>query len=135
MNTITIEVVIKGDINDIWSKWTEASHIKNWYFASVDWHVPKAEQTLEIGKSFLYRMEAKDGSMGFDFSGKFTDIDVNKSITYILEDNRQVVTRFNENDGIIHIVQEFEVEDENSYEMQKQGWQAILNQFKIYIEE
>jgi uncharacterized protein YndB with AHSA1/START domain len=135
MNKVVIDVEIKGDMNDIWSKWSEASHIKNWYFASLDWHVPYVEQSFEVGKTFLYRMEAKDGSMGFDFTGRFKEIDVNKSIIYVLEDNRQVVTTFSVNDCNILLVQEFEVEDELSSEMQKQGWQAILNQFKSYVEK
>ena len=135
MDKITIDVMINSDIDTVWLKWTEASHIKSWYFASPDWWVPWVKQTFEVGKEFVYRMEAKDGSMGFDFTGKYTEINEKKSIVYILEDERKVITTFEiEHDGIL-LKQEFDVEDELSAEMQKQGWQAILNQFKKYIEE
>ena len=135
MDKIIVDVMIKGDIKDIWSKWTQDKHIKNWYFASDDWHVPNVEQNFEVGKTFTYRMEAKDGSMGFDFSGTFTDIKVHKSITYVLEDNRKVVTNFEEYGNQIHLIQEFEPENDFSLEMQKQGWQAILNNYKKYVEK
>ena len=135
MDTITIGVTIKSNIQTVWNKWIEAVHIKNWYFASADWHVPWLEQTFEVGKSFVYRMEAKDGSMGFDFSGKYTEIVDEKVIEYVLDDDRKVVTTFEENNEEVYLKQTFEVEDELSAELQKQGWQAILNQFKKYVEE
>jgi uncharacterized protein YndB with AHSA1/START domain len=135
MDTIIIDVKIKGNINIVWSKWTEAIHIKNWYFASEEWHVPWLEQTLEVGKGFVYRMEAKDGSMGFDFSGTYTEIIDKKSIVYVLDDDRKVITTFEEENNEVYLKQTFEVEDELSAEMQKRGWQAIINQFKKYVEE
>ena len=135
METIRIEVKISSDINNVWTKWTEGHHIKIWYFASEDWHVPSVEQNFCVGEAFVYRMEAKDGSMGFDFSGKFVEVVENKSITYVLDDDRKVITLFDKSNDAIHIVQEFEAEDELSAELQRQGWQAILNQFKRYVEQ
>ncbi len=135
MDTIAVEVIINSDIETVWLKWTKAEHIKQWYFASEDWWVPWVEQNLEIGKHFIYRMEAKDESVGFDFAGEFTQIEQNTCIVYVLEDQRKVTTTFEiGRDGVL-VRQVFDVEDTLSADLQQQGWQAILNQFKKYVEQ
>lgn len=134
MDKITIQVTVNASVDKIWTYWTTASHIKEWYHASEDWWVPSVEQNFAVGDSFCYRMAAKDESMAFDFDGKFTEIIDQQSITYVLEDGREVVTTFEQKDGAILLVQVFDVEDSVAAEMQKQGWQAILETFKAYVE-
>lgn len=134
MSKITIGVQIEKQVDIVWSYWTKAAHIKHWYFASEDWWVPWVEQQFEVGHKFIYRMASKDGKMGFDFTGRYTDIKANESITYVLEDDREVITTFEVIDDTVYLKQVFETEDDSSAEMQKQGWQAILNQFKGYTE-
>ncbi len=107
---------------------------KKWYFASDDWYVPTVKQDFIVGSCFTIRMESKDKSMGFDFAGTYSDIKKYESITYKLEDEREVQTTFTKNDQSIEIVQIFDVEDELSSEMQRRGWQSILNNFKKYVE-
>ena len=132
MKTITVETKVKSSIDKIWEFWTKAEHIVNWNFAIPEWHCPKAENNLEVGKSFSYRMEAKDGSMGFDYKGSYTKIEPHSSIAYALEDGRKVNIKFEQEDGAVSIIETFEVEDTNTLEQQRQGWQAILDNFKTY---
>lgn len=103
-------------------------------FASDDWHCPSAKNTLQVGATFSWRMEAKDGSMGFDFQGVYDKIETNKLLVYHLEDNRRVKIVIEETDGQVRLLESFETEDQNSAELQKNGWQAILNHFKHYTE-
>jgi uncharacterized protein YndB with AHSA1/START domain len=101
---------------------------------SEDWCSPRAENNLSLGGKFNYRMEAKDGSMGFDFTGVYTAINENKNLEYKLDDNRNVQVHFSEVDGGIFVMENFEAENRNQAEMQKNGWQAILDNFKKYVE-
>ena len=125
MNTskeITINTSIKSDIDTVWKLWTTPKHIKLWNTASPDWHTKNVENDLRIGGRFSYRMEAKDGSMGFDFGGRYIVVKTNKQIDYSLDDGRKVSITFSKvNDGI-SITETFEPETQNPVDAQKQGW-------------
>src|ERR1043165_1795365 len=133
---ITVENVINAPLEKVWEYWTKKEHITKWNFASDDWHSPKAQNDLRVGGSFVYRMEAKDGSMGFDFGGVYDVIKDNAYIEYTIGDGRKVKVSFNalDNDKATKVVEEFEAEGTHSIEMQKGGWQAILDNFKKYTE-
>ena len=131
---ISIEVEIVAPIKQVWNSWISPKDITNWNFASDEWCCPKAEINFVVGGQFNYRMEAADGSMGFDFEGEFTAINLYKSIHYKLEDNRQVKVEFIESKDGVKVVERFDAEDENSGEQQRQGWQAILNNLKKHVE-
>lgn len=131
---ITVETVVNAPINSVWKKWTNPNDIVKWNNASDDWHTTRAENDLKVGGKFLSRMEAKDGSMGFDFSGTYTTIKPNEIIEYTADDNRKVQVHFFDGDDKTTIIEVFEAENENPIEMQKLGWQSILNNFKKYTE-
>ncbi len=131
---IGISATVKSPVARLWDLWTIPFHIMHWNFASADWHTTHAETDLRTGGKFLSRMEAKDGSFGFDFSGKFTKIELNKCIEYTLDDERVVEVLFTQEGNTTVIKETFEAEQENSVELQKAGWQAILNNFKHYAE-
>lgn len=131
---ITVEKNVSVPTEEVWNFWTTPEHITKWSHASDDWHTTKAENDLQNGGKFTSRMEAKDGSMGFDFSGFYDEVIPNKRITYTLEDGRKVDIIFQENGEETHIRQTFEAENENPIEMQRDGWQAILDSFKKYAE-
>jgi uncharacterized protein YndB with AHSA1/START domain len=131
---ITIEAVVNRNSTDIWTLWTQPEHITKWNQASDDWHSPRAENDLRVGGRFLIRMEAKDGSMGFDFSGVYNEVIEHKKIYYTMDDGREVETLFSEENGETKIIITFDAENENPLEMQRDGWQAILNSFKKYAE-
>ena len=131
---ITVETEINGPLAVVWDAWVTPADIVKWNYAIDEWCCPKAEISLVDGGKFNYRMEAKDGSMGFDFEGVFTKVMPKTSIHYELGDNRLVTVDFIETTNGIRVVQTFEAEDENSAEQQKQGWQSILNNFKKHAE-
>jgi len=131
---ITVETTVKAPLQDIWSYWTEPKHITKWYFASDDWHAPAAENDLHVRGKFRTRMEAKDGSSGFDFSGVYTRIDKHEAIEYSIADGRKVKIRFTDQGSETKVVESFEAESVHSYELQKGGWQAILDNFRKYSE-
>ena len=131
---ITVEVSLSENIDKVWDYWTKPEHIINWNFATVGWICPKAENNLEPNGTFSYRMEAEDGSMGFDFSGKYKKVESKKLIELNLDDNRSVSISFFTEEGNTTLVETFEPEDQNDVELQRQGWQAILNNFKKYVE-
>ena len=131
---ITVEVVINAPVQQVWITFTAPEHIVKWYFADESWHAPKAENNLQVGGKFLTRMEAKDGSFGFDFEGIYDVVRENEYIEYHLEDNRIVKTFFISDDNKTKVVQQFHAENENPIEMQRGGWQAILNNFKKHTE-
>lgn len=131
---IKIDTLVHAPLDYVWETWNTPSHIIHWIHASDDWHSPKADSNFVEGGRFVYRMEAKDNSFGFDFSGTFVEIVDKKRIGTRLDDDRIVQTEFiQENDGV-RIIETFEAEDENSVEMQKEGWYAILNNYKLYTE-
>lgn len=131
---ISVTSTVNRDIAAVWETWVEPKHIKNWNNASPDWHTPKAENDLRKGGKFGSRMEAKDGNMGFDFGGIYDEVVLNKSIKYSLDDGRKVVVTFAKTDEGVSITETFEPESQNSMEVQKQGWQTILESFKKYVE-
>jgi uncharacterized protein YndB with AHSA1/START domain len=134
-NTIvTVKVTINASPNLVWEMFNNPKHIVNWNAASDDWHCPRAENELRVGGKSNIRMEAKDGSFGFDFKWVFTKIIEYKILEYTLEDNRKVSVEFENENGHTTLVQKFETETENSIELQKTGWQSILDNFKNYVE-
>ena len=130
----TCSVSINKPIAHVWKLWTEPSHIVCWNFAHESWCCPSATNDLVIGGKFSYRMEAKDKSFGFDFSGVYEFIELNRRIIYALDDQRKVEITFIEADGVTTINEVFESENQHSGEVQRQGWQAILDNFKQYAE-
>ena len=131
---ITVSVIVNAPLQKVWQFWTLSEHIKQWNFASYDWHTPKAENDLQIGGKFLSRMEAKDGSFGFDFWGVYDEIKENELITYTMGDGRKAKIIFINEGNATKVIETFEAENENSIELQQGGWQAILNNFKKYSE-
>ncbi|RZK66841.1 MAG: polyketide cyclase [Pedobacter sp.] len=132
---ITIEAVINAPVEKVWQYWSEPAHITKWTFAASDWHAPYAENDLKTDGKFKTRMEAKDGSMGFDFEGIYSNVEEYKLIEYGLGDGRQVKITFEETDGITKVIETFDPENQNPIEMQRDGWQSILDNFKKYTEE
>lgn len=131
---ITVETLVAVSIEKAWTYWTEPEHIKHWNFASDDWCAPNATNNLVAGGKFSFRMEAKDGSFGFDLDGVYDLVDKNKRIEYTLADGRKVKIEFASLQSKIKITESFEAETENSEELQRGGWQAILNNFKKLVE-
>lgn len=131
---ITIEATINASIDKVWKAWTNSEDIGQWCFASPDWHMPSVKQEFRNGGTFSNRMEAKDGSFGFDFEGRFDEINENQNINIILGDGRIWNTRFEANGNTTKVTESFEAESQNPIEMQEAGWQAILNNFKNYVE-
>lgn len=132
---IKIEALISATPLKVWTYWTEPNHITKWNFAIPEWHCPSATNDLKVGGRYVARMEAKDGSFGFDFEGVYDEIKPQQRLTYTMPDGRKVETTFEQHDGKTKVVTVFDAEDQNSLEMQKNGWQAILNNFKKYTEE
>jgi uncharacterized protein YndB with AHSA1/START domain len=131
---ITVSNTVNAPLQRVWDLFTEPLHIIHWNHASDDWQTSYAENDLRPGGAFLSRMEARDGSEGFDFTGKYSEIIPGKSIASTLDDGRNVHTSFSEKGGVTLVTESFEAEDQNSAELQKTGWQAILDSFKRYVE-
>lgn len=134
LSPITITTTVKAPVNKVWHLWTAPEHITQWCYATDTWHTPRAENDVRPGGKFLSRMEAKDGSMGFDLEGIYDDVVVNELITYAIADGRKVEVTFIEENGYTHITETFDPENTNPVEMQQYGWQAILDNFKSYVE-
>lgn len=132
---ITIKATVDAPVETVWKYWTEPEHIKRWNNASEDWHTTATENDLRIGGKFLSRMEAKDGSFGFDFSGIYDEVKLYEKIAYTLDDERKVKITFVSEEKTTKVVETFEAENTHSVEMQEAGWQSILNNFKRYAEE
>ena len=131
---ITIETEINAPIEKVWRLWTSAEHIIQWNNASDDWHTPKASNDLSAGGKFVFTMAAKDGSVSFDFEGIYDEIIENQRIAYTIADGRKVVISFLSSGQITGISETFEAENLHPAEMQRAGWQAILDNFKKYVE-
>lgn len=131
---ITVSITTPISLEKAWEIWTLPEHIINWNFASDDWCAPRASNDLKIDGTFSYRMEAKDGSFGFDLNGTYTDVKPLELIEFSLEDDRKVSILFESKDNETHIIQTFEAENQNPIEMQQFGWQAIMNNYKKYAE-
>ncbi len=130
----TISTIINAPIDKVWDYYTKPEHIMHWNNASEDWHTPKAENDLREGGKFLSRMESKDGTEGFDFTGVYTKVVDNSFIEYVMDDGRKVSVVMNAEDVNTEIQVQFDLETQNSEELQRQGWQAILDSFKKYVE-
>ena len=133
--TISVHTKINAPIEMVWKYWTTPKDIMKWNNASDDWHTPFATNDLRPGGIFNCRMEAKDGSMGFDFEGVYETVLVNRQLDYVLGDERKVSITFTAKDNNTEMKETFDAESENSLELQRNGWQAILNNFKKYAEE
>ena len=136
MNTtkITVETIISADTPKVWEYYVTPKHITKWNFAADDWHCPKAENDLRVGGKLKSRMEAKDGSFGFDFEAIYDEVIEHKKISYTMTDGRQATTNFENLNDKTKVSITFDAENENPVEFQRSGWQAILNNFKKYVE-
>ncbi|NTS42406.1 SRPBCC domain-containing protein [Flavisolibacter sp. BT320] len=132
---ITVAATIQAPVHKVWTLWTDPQHIVHWNSASDDWHSPSAEADLREGGRFSYRMESKDGSMGFDFSGTFTKVEENKELHFTIDDGRTVQVLFIPYGNETTVKETFEAESTHPVEMQRQGWQAIMHHFKTYAEK
>jgi uncharacterized protein YndB with AHSA1/START domain len=131
---ITVSTEIAAPINQVWTAYNSPRHIVKWNSASPDWHSPSAKNELEAGGSFSYRMEARDGSMGFDFEGVFQEVRPNEFISYVMADGREAEVEFEDKGEKTLVTVTFDAEQTHSLEMQRDGWQAILDNFKKHVE-
>jgi uncharacterized protein YndB with AHSA1/START domain len=131
---ITVENTVNAPVEKVWECWTKPEHITKWNNASDDWHTPWAKVDFREGGNFVARMEAKDGSFGFDFGGVYDVIRENEYIEYTMGDGRKVKINFTAKGNTTKVVESFEAEETNSVELQKVGWQAIMDNFKKYTE-
>jgi uncharacterized protein YndB with AHSA1/START domain len=131
---ITVKTEVNASIDKVWECWTTPEHIAKWNNASADWHTPYAENNLQVGGKFKYTMASKEGTMSFDFEGEYTLVEQNETIKYVMADGRKVEISFKETPVGVDVIESFDPETENSEEMQQQGWQAILNNFKKHVE-
>ena len=132
---IKVETVVNAPVEKVWEYWTDPKHIVKWNNASEDWHTTEAKNDLKIGGKFTSRMEAKDGSFGFDFGGVYTEVRLYEVISYVLDDGRKVEINFINEENKTKIIENFEGENEHPPEFQQMGWQAILDNFKKYSEQ
>lgn len=133
MQPITVETTINASVEKVWKCWTEPEHITKWMFASDDWHAPSAVNDVKVGGVFSTRMEAKDGSVGFDMAGTYIEVEEFKKLSYAFGDRKATVEFIEQDDGVV-VKETFDPEAENPVEMQQQGWQAILENFKKHVE-
>ena len=131
---VSISARVNAPVKKVWNCWNTPDDIIHWCSGSVDWHTPRAENDLRVGGKFLTRMEAKDGSMGFDFEGVYNSIKTNELIEYVIGDGRKVKIEFTSRENHTEIFETFETEGTNHVEMQRAGWQTILDNFKNYVE-
>ncbi len=134
LSPITVEANVNAPVETVWACWTEPEHIMRWNSASPDWHTPSATNDLRTGGSFTSRMEAKDGSVGFDFGGTYTAVVDYTEIAYVMGDGRKVRVTFDGHGDHTHVTETFDPETQNPPEMQRQGWQAILDNFTTYAQ-
>ena len=132
--SITIQTTVNASPEKAWEIWNTPGHITQWCTATPEWHTPYAENDLRVGGLYKSRMEAKDGSFGFDFAATYDAVRPNEHFTYTMGDGRKVVVDFIKEGNQTKIVQTFDAETENPIEMQRAGWQAILDKFKTYVE-
>jgi len=132
---LEVSAQISAPLGVVWAKWTQAAHVVNWNFAHESWCCPSADVDFRVGGTSNYRMEAKDGSFGFDLKATFLEIEPESFIATELEDGRKVEVKFITGENFVLLQQRFEPETENTFELQQQGWQAILDQFKRYCEQ
>lgn len=133
LEKITIRVIVDADKQKVWDYYTKPEHITQWNFADPSWHCPTASNDLVIGGRYFARMEARDGSVGFDFDAVYTEIELGERISYQFDD-RLVTVMLNPSDDNTKVTISFDPENENPIELQRDGWLAILNNFKRYTE-
>nr|WP_294777557.1 SRPBCC domain-containing protein [uncultured Flavobacterium sp.] len=133
--TITVKTTLDASLEEVWNKFTQPEHVVNWNFASDDWHCPKAENHLDVGQNFVYTMASKDGEMSFDFIGTYQEITPMKKLVYQISDGRKVTVKFDVMDNQVILTENFEPENIHSVNLQRDGWQSILNNFKKYTEQ
>jgi len=131
---ITVQTTINAPVEKVWSYFSAPEHIVKWNAASDDWHTTKSENDLRTGGKFSARMEAKDGSFGFDFGGVYDVVRDNEYLAYTMGDGRKVQVAFEAQGDSTTVTESFEAEGANPVEMQRGGWQAILDNFKKYTE-
>lgn len=131
---ITVSAEVNAPKSKVWDCYTQPEHITQWNFADANWHCPSATNELKIGGLYNARMEAKDGSFGFDFAAVYSELNIGESFVYGFGDRSASVT-FEENQGVTTVTVSFDAENENPIELQRQGWQSILNNFKNYTEK
>jgi uncharacterized protein YndB with AHSA1/START domain len=131
---ITVETIVNSSLARVWEAWTTPADIVKWNFASPDWHCPSAHVDLRVGGVYGSRMEAKDGSFGFDFGATISALEPEALLQYDLGDGRKVDVRFAQTASGVQVTESFDAEDENSAEMQRTGWQAILDNFRKHVE-
>jgi uncharacterized protein YndB with AHSA1/START domain len=131
---ITVETVVNADLDRVWDAWNDPADIEQWNAAQDDWHTIRSTVDLREGGKFLARMEAKDGSAGFDFEGTYTRVVPRETIEYRMSDGREVRVEFHEAADGVRVRETFDAETENSPELQRAGWQAILDNFARYVE-
>ncbi len=134
MERITVETEVNIPVEKAWEYWTTPAHVMQWNAASVDWYTPQATNDLKVGGKFNSRMEALDGSMGFDFAGVYTAVEVPKHLAYDLGDARKIDVWFETTASGTKVTEVFDPETQNSAELQRSGWQSILDNFKKYVE-
>ena len=132
---ISVKIKVNAPVDKVWKYWTEPKHITHWNFASPEWHSPSAKNDLREKGRFSYRMEAKDGSRGFDFEGVYERVEPQKRISYTLDDGRKTDVYFQEDGNYTFVEETFEADMSHPAEMQKTGWQAILDNFRKHVEE
>lgn len=133
MEKIKIQATISVDKQKVWDYYTKPEHITKWNFADPSWHCPTASNDMKIGGRYIARMEAKDGSFGFDFDATYTEIKDGDSFSYEFG-GRSAIVEFKELQGQTELTITFDPETQNSIDLQRQGWQAILDNFKKYTE-
>jgi uncharacterized protein YndB with AHSA1/START domain len=131
---ITVEATVNAPVEKVWQAWNNPADIMKWNTPDPSWHTPRSENDLRLNGKFKNRMEAKDGSFGFDFEGTYDKVDLHKEIAYTMPDGRTATTLFADKEGKTTLTTTFDPETENAPEFQKQGWQAILNSFVKYVE-
>ena len=131
---IEVEIIVHSPLEKVWDFWNNPVHILNWYFANDDWQAPLAENDLQEGGKFKITMSAKDGSFSFDFTGKYTKVEPMQEIEFEITDGRKVSVSFVKVEDGVKVIEKFEPETENTLELQKAGWQSILNNFKKLVE-
>jgi uncharacterized protein YndB with AHSA1/START domain len=131
---ITVETVVNAKLNNVWDAWNSPDDIKQWNSAQEDWHTTRSTVDLREGGKFQSRMEARDGSEGFDFEGTYTRVVPHKLIEYRMSDGRHVKVEFDERNGGVLVTETFDAETENPTELQRTGWQAILDNFGRHVE-
>jgi uncharacterized protein YndB with AHSA1/START domain len=131
---ITVETLVRANLESVWDAWNNPDAIKQWNAASDDWHTTRSTVDLREGGKFLARMEARDGSSGFDFEGTYTRVVPQRLIEYRMDDGREVKVQFSDSGDGVLVRETFDAENENDPEVQREGWQAILDNFARHVE-